>query len=66
MPLYGYKCDVCGKSEEELRKSEDRENYERCEELEIIHGETRQCKGSMVFQPVQKTSFRMQGFEKNG
>ena len=75
MPLYVYKCDYCDRVEDKLIfDPEKRKESFPCGVIgqRIYSGITYKlryendvrCPGQMIFQPVQKTSFRMQGFEK--
>ena len=72
MPLYSYKCDTCGKTEDKFRRVEDREKEFECEAI-LINGkfdyfvrpkgiEQIKCPGTMRFQPVESMrggSFKM-------
>ena len=57
MALYQYKCNVCAGLEEKFLPSERRNEKFNCSAKVGINKEP--CPGKMIFQPVQKTTFRM-------
>lgn len=59
MPLFVYRCDKCGHIEEKFRPTEEREVGFDCRAtLPAQEGSLRMCPGKMIFQPIQRTSFR--------
>lgn len=70
MPLFVYQCDTCKRTEEKFRRIEDRAKEFECSpklidpEDKWIDGNENRCKGTMKFRPIQKTTFRFPGDER--
>lgn len=68
MGLFVYKCNVCGRTDEQFRKTEDRESQELCGNIDLSQADFTEdammpedavCPGAMIFQPINKTNFTM-------
>lgn len=70
MGLFVYKCNICGCTDEQFRKVEDREKQEPCKVVVgvkiydatslVLRQEINEpCPGIMQFQPINKTNFTM-------
>ncbi len=64
MPVYSYKCSVCGRTEDKFRRVEDRAKEFDCDSITQVDAQftnalnnKKECLGKMIFQPMQRTNF---------